>query len=108
MTEKELRRLSRAQLLEMLLRETERNEALQKELDEANAQLADRKIKIERAGSIAQASLQLNGVFEACQRAADQYIESIRGLVAQAVPEETRAQEAQIWQQAESEAARHE
>jgi hypothetical protein len=108
MTEKELRRLSRAQLLEMLLNETERNEALQKELDEANAQLADRKITAARAGNIAQAALQLNGVFEACQRAADQYIENIRGLVIQAVPEEMRAQEAAAWKQAESEAARHE
>jgi hypothetical protein len=108
MTEKELRRLSRAQLLEMLLNETERNEALQKELDEANAQLADRKITAARAGSIAQAALQLNGVFEACQRAADQYIENIRGLVIQAVPEEMRAQEEAAWKQAESEAARHE
>jgi hypothetical protein len=96
MTEKELRRLNRAQLLEMLLRETERNETLQKELDEANAQLADRRITAERAGSIAQASLQLNGVFEACQRAADQYLENIRGLAAQAM------------KQAESEAARYE
>jgi hypothetical protein len=108
MTEKELRRLSRAQLLEMLLRETERNEALQKELAAANAQLADRKITIERAGSIAQASLQLNGVFEACQRAADQYIDSIRSMVERALPEEAQAQEADAWQQAESEAAQHE
>jgi hypothetical protein len=108
MTDKELRRLNRAQLLEMLQLETERNEALQKELDAANAQLADRRLTIERAGSIAQASLQLNGVFEACQRAADQYIESVRGMVAQAVPEPVRAQEAAVWQQAEREAARYE
>lgn len=37
-------------------------------------------IKINQAGSIAEASLQLNQVFEAAQQAAEQYLENIRSL----------------------------
>lgn len=76
MTKKELRKLSRAQLLEMLLLQTEKAETLEKELAEVKEKLADRKIQIERVGSIAEASLELNGVFQAAQAAADQYLEN--------------------------------
>ena len=39
-----------------------------------------REIKISQAGSIAEASMQLNGVFEAAQEAAKQYLENIERL----------------------------
>lgn len=78
MTDKELKKLNRRELLEMLIEECKRNDALQARLDVAEKELADRKIIIENAGSIAEASLQLNQVFEAAQKAADQYLENIR------------------------------
>ncbi len=78
MTERELRRLSRAELLELLLAQTEENEQLKKRLQAAEAALSDRKIIMERAGTMAEAALQLNGVFEAADRAARQYLENIR------------------------------
>lgn len=53
-------------------------DALRRELEETKKQLADRELHMQEAGSIAEASMQLNGVFEAAQRAADQYLESIR------------------------------
>lgn len=40
-----------------------------------------RRIELEEAGSIAMAALQLNGVFETAQKAAEQYLENIRELV---------------------------
>lgn len=78
MTDKELRKLSRAELLEMLLIQTKEVERLSKELEEANRKLKDRRILLDKAGSIAEASLMLNDVFEVAQRAADQYIDNIR------------------------------
>lgn len=76
MTKREMKKLSRAQLLEMLLLQTEKAEQLEKELEEANGKLTERKMLLENVGSIAEASLQLNGVFKAAQDAADQYYEN--------------------------------
>lgn len=54
--------------------------ALKKDLERAQAALHSRQIAIDKAGSIAMAALQLNGVFEAAQAASQQYIENIRSL----------------------------
>ena len=81
MTDKELRRLSRSELLEMLLSLTEENEKLKIRLEQAEDQLRDRRILIDKAGSIAEAALQLNNVFEAAYRAAQQYLENVRRMV---------------------------
>ena len=78
MTEKEVRKLSRLQLLEILVEQANEIEQLKAELKETKEQLADRKIVIEQSDSLAEAALRLNGVFEAAQRAADQYLENIR------------------------------
>lgn len=80
MTDKELRRLSRAELLEMLLAQTEENERLRKRLVEVERSLDDRRIEASRAGSLAEASLRLNGVFQAADQAANQYLENVRRL----------------------------
>lgn len=77
MTEKELRRLSRRELLEMLLAQTEENQRLKQQLEQARQALADRTITIEKAGTMAEAALQLNGVFEAADKAVRQYVENI-------------------------------
>ena len=71
MTDQELKKLNRAELLKLLLDQSRENEELRR-------QLADRKIQIENAGSIAEAALQLNGVFQAAQAACDQYTESVK------------------------------
>ena len=80
MTEKELRRLSRRELLEMLITRTIENERLTEELQQARKELSDRELIQERAGSMAEAALQLNGVFEAADRAAREYLETIRRM----------------------------
>lgn len=78
MTDKELRRLSRGQLLQMLIAQMEENERLQAQLDEAREQLHSRQIAIANCGSLAEAALALNGVFEAADAAARQYMENIQ------------------------------
>lgn len=80
MTDRELRRLSRAELLEMLLAQIEKNEKLDKRLKAAEAALAERQIMIEQSGTLAEAALRLNGVFEAADQAARQYLENIRAM----------------------------
>lgn len=79
MTEKQLKKLSRRELLEMLVVQTRKVEQLERQLEEANRKLNDKMIVIENSGSLADAVMQLNGVFEAAQKAAEQYLENIRG-----------------------------
>ena len=78
MTEKELRRLSRTDLLEMLLEQSKEVQRLQQEREETKQKLEDRRLMEQEAGSIAEAALRINKVFEAAQQAADQYLENIR------------------------------
>ncbi|MEE1154853.1 MAG: DNA repair protein [Acutalibacteraceae bacterium] len=80
MTDKELRKLSRSELLEMLLIQSREVERLKSELEIANQKLENRKIILSESGSIAEAALKLNQIFEVAQNAADQYLESIRSI----------------------------
>ena len=80
MTDKQLKKLSRRELLELLILQTRKVENLEKQLEEANRQLRDRRILIESSGSLAEAAMKLNGVFEAAERAAQQYLENVRAL----------------------------
>ncbi len=75
---KELKKLSRADLLEMLIEQSKEVERLRYELDKANAALKDRRIVMENVGSIAEASLKLSGIFESAQQAADLYLENVK------------------------------
>ncbi len=101
MTEKELKRLSRAELLELLLlqtRETERAQARAKQLEET---LSKRQLKIREAGDLAHAVLAVNGVMETAQRAAKQYLENIEQMQS-----ETKERCAEIIEKARQEAER--
>lgn len=82
MTERELRKLSRADLLGLLVEQMKENDRLRAELEEAQERLSARMIELDKAGSIAEASLQLNGVFQAAQAACAQYIENVEHLSA--------------------------
>ena len=77
MKRNELRKLNRMELLEMLLTQTQEMEQLRAELAEARRQLADREIRIQEAGNIAQAALEINGVMQAAQAAAQQYLDNV-------------------------------
>ena len=92
MTEKELRRLSRADLLEMLVDQSVELETVKKKLAAAEEALASRVIEINSAGSIAEAAIQVNGVFEAAQAAADQYLASVKAATAEMVQKTDEAQ----------------
>jgi len=87
--EKDLKKLNRYQLLELLLIQTERADSLQSRVEELEKQLQNQEIKISSLGSIAEASLQIQGVFEAAQKAADMYIEAAKNRAVE-IEEEAR------------------
>ena len=75
---KEMKKLSRIELLEIIYAMKENEENLQSMLTSAQEKLEKREVLIDNAGSIAEASLAVNDVFVAAQRAADTYVESVK------------------------------
>lgn len=73
-----LKKLKRDELLELLLEQTKRAEALEEQLKLKDEQLKNKEIAVSEAGSLAEAAMRLNGVFEAAQQAADQYLQNIK------------------------------
>lgn len=95
MTEKELKRLKRVDLLELLIAQSRENDRLRAELEETRSKLEAKELVLKEAGSIAEAALRLNQVFEAAQAAADQYVLSVKAQAGEAperVPEEAGEQ----------------
>lgn len=80
MTDKELRRLSRVELLELLIAQSKDIQELCEQLEEAQQKLKDREIAIEKAGSLAEASLALTDIFRKADEAAALYLDNIRFL----------------------------
>lgn len=92
--EQDLRQLRRGDLVELMLeqakqlesvkrelrRRDEELEQCRKELEEARAALGKREIDLDEAGSIAEAALRVNGIFEAAQAAGQQYLDNIQRL----------------------------
>ena len=78
MTEKELKKLSRIELLELLVEQTERNEELERKLAETELELKNQSLNVKEVGTLAEACLKVNKVFEAADAAAKQYLANIK------------------------------
>ena len=78
MTEKELRKLTRYQILELLVVQTERADRLQSRLEALEKQLNEQDMQILSLGSIAEASLQLGGIFQAAQETAEIFVNAAK------------------------------
>ena len=87
MKNNELKRLNRAELLELLLAESRRSTALEEKLKRAKEQLASRELQKERAGTLAEAALNVNSVLEAADAAARQFLENVERRHAEAEAE---------------------
>lgn len=70
MADRELKKLSRAELIDIIYALKEREEDLSAQVAALEERLAQREIQISRAGSIAEAALAINRVFEQAQAAA--------------------------------------
>lgn len=77
---KKLQRLTRVELLELLLAQTRETEMLRGKLEEANAALTERYIHIAEAGDLANAVLAVNKVMDSAQEAAQQYLDNIAAM----------------------------
>ena len=78
MTDKQLRSISKTNLLSLVHQQELEIERLAAE----NAKLEEQKFSLENAGSIAEASMIVSGIIEAAQSAADVYLDSIRKVEA--------------------------
>lgn len=112
MAERELRRMNRTELIEIIYALKQSEDSLKAEKAALEAKLQERTIRIANAGSIAQAALDLNKVFEAAQAAADEYLQSVRSMEqtsdaaqAEQVLADARAEAAQLRAQTEKECA---
>ena len=86
MTRKELQKMGRRELIVLLLEISNENDRLRTQLSDAQRRLASREIRIKRSGSIAEAAMELNHVFEAAQSAANQYLENIKRNTEGSIP----------------------
>lgn len=77
---KDLKNLSRGDLLELLLAQTERVEELEQERTELKKQVETKDILIEKSGTLAEAALAINRVFQAADQAAAQYLSNVMRL----------------------------
>lgn len=80
MTDKEIKRLSRGDLIDIIY-QLQKNEAnLIKMNEDLKVRLASKEMKIENAGSIAEAAISVSGVFEKAQQAADIYLSELHRM----------------------------
>lgn len=111
MTDKEFRRLSRAELIEIIYQLKKNEETLKNENAALRRQVADRRLKISNAGSIAEATVALSGIFAIAQQTADMYVQNVcelsgnAELQAQQIITQAQWQAQQIIAKAEADAA---
>lgn len=78
MAEKDIRRLRRAELIEIIYQLKKSEQELQAQVEALQSQLQDKRLKMEKVGSIAEAAMLLSDVFSSAQSAADTYVSEIK------------------------------
>lgn len=78
---KTLKKMSKLELVELLVEQEREIQSLKQQLEEKEKLMEERTLRLEQFGNIAQAALAVNEVFEAAQRAADQYVDSIKTVI---------------------------
>ena len=76
--QKIIKKMSRIDLLELLIIQRKTIDELEIKIASLNKLIEYREAKIKNIGTIAEASLVLNGVFEKAQEAANQYLENVK------------------------------
>ena len=82
---KDLRKLKKSELLEIMLKQGEEIDSLRARVKELEAEVAEKQAEMERHefeikkfGSIAEASLQVTNIFQEAEKAAKIYLENLR------------------------------
>ena len=99
MTDKEFKRLNRAQLIDIIYQLQLQLDKVNEEKRELEGELADKRLRLSAAGNIAEAALEINNCFRSAQNAAEQYLNEIK-----AIREETEAERQRILAKARAEA----
>lgn len=113
MADKELKRLRRDELLELLIAQAEENEKLTAKLKDAQSALDSRRLELDNVGSLAAAALSVNGIFTQADAAASQYLENIEVMKKEQearcleLTEEAKATAAQIIAEAQQYSEKH-
>ena len=77
MISKELKKLSRRELVEIIYQMKKNEQRMQAEIDSLQADLRDKRIRLSEAGSIADAAASIANLFSAAQMTADLYLHEI-------------------------------
>lgn len=77
MVSKELKKLSRRELVDIIYQMKKNEQQMQEEIASLQEALQDKRIRIEEAGSIAEAATSVANVFTSAQKAADLYLQEI-------------------------------
>ena len=99
MTDKEFKRLNRAQLIDIIYQLQLQIEQLNEEKLGLENELAEKRLRLSNVGNIAEAALEINNCFRSAQSAAEQYLNEIK-----AIRVETEAKRQQILADAQAEA----
>ena len=97
MTDKEFKRLSRSQLIDIIYQFQLQIDTLTEKNQELERELADKRLRLRNAGNIADAALEINNCFRSAQNAAEQYLNEIK-----TIREETEAQRQRILSEAQA------
>lgn len=77
MVSKELKKLSRRELVDIIYQLKKNEQLLQDEIASLREALQDRRIHLSTAGSIAEAAISITNVFSSAQAAADIYLQEV-------------------------------
>ncbi|MBQ8325224.1 MAG: DNA repair protein [Clostridia bacterium] len=77
MADKELRKLSRSELVDIIYQLKKNEQKLLEENAELKRRLEDREIKVAKVGSLAEAALALSDIFQAAEESVALYVEEI-------------------------------
>ena len=78
MTDKEFKRLSRSQLIDIIYQFQLKQDELTEENERLSRALEDKRIRVSETGNLAEAALEIHKVMEAAQNAAAHYIEEMQ------------------------------
>ena len=107
MTDKEFKRLSRSQLIDIIYPLQVKQEEFTADNEKLSKALDDKRLRVNKAGNIAEAALEIHNVMQAAQDAADHYLEEImiRGYSEyQQILKDARAEAASIIAKAKKDA----
>jgi cell division septum initiation protein DivIVA len=80
MISKELKKLNRRELVDIIYQLKKNEELLQEQITSLEAELQDRRIRLSAAGSIAEAATDITGIFSIAQSTADLYLREVTSM----------------------------